>query len=246
MRRQAEPETVLNSVVKELQTLIADTLPPGAQLLTEAELADRFGVSRATIREALKVLAGTGVLDMGRGRKTVVRSPDPSVLAGHLALIVRRDPQRVLELAEIQDALNMLAASLAAKHGRRHLDSLARAEQYVTQMEQADSRKLFAEANARFHRALEDATENELLAYMLDAIQKTIDEAVETGFESRINPTFPASPEGAVDVHRAVLEAVDAEDERLAEKVMRAHAAEMHKDVRSRVRALLSRGMLSP
>jgi GntR family transcriptional regulator, transcriptional repressor for pyruvate dehydrogenase complex len=238
---QHAPVTVLESVVKRLQTLVADTLPPGAQMPTEAELSTRFGVSRATVREALKVLAGIGVLDMGRGRKTVVRAPSPSVLAGNLAVVVRRDPRRVLELAEIQDALNLLAATLAATHGRRHLDSLAVAEDYLTRMEQADDRKMFAEANAGFHRALEIATENEMLGYLLDAIEQVLEEVAETGFESRLNPTYSSSPEGAVAVHRAVLEAVHSEDERLAESAMKSHATEMRSDMRARVRALLAR-----
>jgi GntR family transcriptional repressor for pyruvate dehydrogenase complex len=237
---QGADESRLGSVVKSLQTLIADTLPPGSQLPTEAQLAERFGVSRATIREALKVLAGTGVLDMGRGRKTVVRSPSPSVLANQLAMVVRRDPRRVLELTEIQDALNLLVATLAAQHGRRHLDDLLLAEQYLEQMERADNRESFAEANAGFHRALAAATENTLLAFLLDAVEQTLHEVAETGFESRLTPTFPTGPEGAARVHRAILEAVHSEDQRVATKAMREHAREMRKDVRSRVRALLS------
>ena len=148
--RDPEPSTtLLEGVVKDLQILIADTLQPGSQLPTEAELADRFGVSRATLREALKVLAGTGVLDMGRGRKTVVRAPTSAVMAGQLSMIVRRDPRRVLELTEIQDCLHNLVATLATRHGRMHLDKLALAERYLEDMAKADSRESFSRHSRR-------------------------------------------------------------------------------------------------
>ena len=239
--RDPEPSTtLLEGVVKDLQILIADTLQPGSQLPTEAELADRFGVSRATLREALKVLAGTGVLDMGRGRKTVVREPTSAVMAGQLSMIVRRDPRRVLELTEIQDSLHNLVATLATRYGRMHLDKLALAEGYLDDMAKADSRESFSRANAGFHRALADSTENKLLAYVLDAIEQTLDEVADTGFESQLTPLRPGGPEGALEVHRAILEAVHSENQQLAAKAMRAHAQEMRRGVRSRIRALVS------
>jgi GntR family transcriptional regulator len=56
-----------------LRTSIADgSLPPGSQLPTEAELQDKFGVSRSVVRQALAALAGEGLIQRGRGRGSVV------------------------------------------------------------------------------------------------------------------------------------------------------------------------------
>ncbi|WP_433887549.1 FadR/GntR family transcriptional regulator [Streptomyces sp. CA-111067] len=233
---------LLDRTVQSLRAVIADELVPGAQLPAEAALAERFGVSRPTIREALRVLAGTGVVRMQRGRRAVVLEPSAEAMSVPLSMLVRTDPRHVMELTEVQDALYMLVATLAAQNGRRHLSRLADAEVHLTHMEQAQDRRSFDTANTRFHRTLAECTDNQTLVFLLEAIDITLTETSHSGFESQLAPGQGRKPPGSVEVHRAILEAVHSESPQQAARAMRSHAQHMRKGVRDRVRALLQRG----
>ena len=79
----SEPSAV-ERVVGRLMELILGELAPGTRLPSEAELARQYEVSRLTVREAVKVLAGRGLLEVSRGRRAVVREPDGSAFGDFL------------------------------------------------------------------------------------------------------------------------------------------------------------------
>ena len=70
-RRRDEGGTATANVADELVRLIMGELAPGASLPSEAELAIQHGVSRVTVREAVKMVAGRGLLDLARGRRAI-------------------------------------------------------------------------------------------------------------------------------------------------------------------------------
>ena len=59
-------------------------MSPGMNLPSEADIAMQFGVSRLTVREALKMVAGRGLLDIGRGRRAIVNQPSGMAFADFL------------------------------------------------------------------------------------------------------------------------------------------------------------------
>lgn len=92
--RRDEPQaTAASSVADELLALIMGQLAPGASLPSEADLAERYDVSRLTVREAVKMLAGRGLLELARGRRAVVREPDGSAFGDFLSSIIQYDPK---------------------------------------------------------------------------------------------------------------------------------------------------------
>ena len=68
-RRDDPPATAASTVADELLSLILGELAPGASLPSESDLAQRYDVSRLTVREAVKMLAGRGLLELARGAK---------------------------------------------------------------------------------------------------------------------------------------------------------------------------------
>jgi GntR family transcriptional repressor for pyruvate dehydrogenase complex len=94
-RKDASPT---NATVDALNKLVIEELEPGSQLPSEASLAESLGVSRLTVREALKVLSGRGLVELQRGKRAVVREPDSSVLSVYLKAALRRDPRGFIEL----------------------------------------------------------------------------------------------------------------------------------------------------
>lgn len=89
-----EGPTAASSVADHLATHILEQLAPGASLPSEAELALHYQVSRLTIREAVKLLAGRGLLELARGRRAVVREPNGAAFADFLTTLIQHDPRK--------------------------------------------------------------------------------------------------------------------------------------------------------
>jgi DNA-binding GntR family transcriptional regulator len=131
--------------------ILTGDLSPG-QALVETELAARFGVSKTPVREALKTLAGTGLVDMSQYKGATVRTVD--------AAMARQvyDVRLLLEPEALGRSVRRAACLAAAG------DALDRAEA-------SDDRAERALANREFHRALYLPCGNPLLARMLDDIR---------------------------------------------------------------------------
>src|SRR5579885_1859440 len=83
-------ERLYETVVSQLETLIIDLqLAPGTALPPERQLAERFGVSRTAIREAVKVLAQKGLVDVQQGRGILVAHPDHHSISESIHLLMR-------------------------------------------------------------------------------------------------------------------------------------------------------------
>src|SRR6185295_19952419 len=95
--------------LREIQRMITEEYPePGSRLPREAELADRFRVSRIVIREAMKILEDRGVVEVRAGRGTITVAPTPARVKASLLRLFRDQPipslremERMLELREV-------------------------------------------------------------------------------------------------------------------------------------------------
>ncbi|NEB74489.1 FadR family transcriptional regulator [Streptomyces sp. SID14478] len=148
-------------------------LGPGDPLPTEAELRERFGVSRNSLREALKSLQATHVVEIRRGFGTYVGSMSLEPLIDGLAFRTvvghRRGEDSLLELLQLREALEAgLMSSLA---GRLDEDSLAALDGLVRRMhdEVAAHGAIDAATDRAFHLALYGPLANRLLSELLDA-----------------------------------------------------------------------------
>lgn len=131
--------------------ILTGQLSPG-QPLVEADLAAQFGVSKTPVREALKTLAGTGLVVMSQYKGVTVRTVD--------AVMAR----------EIYD-VRLLLEPEALRRSIVRKESLAAAEDALVRAEGAEDRADRSLANRDFHRALYLPCGNPLLARMLDEVR---------------------------------------------------------------------------
>jgi DNA-binding FadR family transcriptional regulator len=152
---------------------------PDARLPGEQELARRFGVSRPTLREALKRLAAQNLIRTRRGAAggTFVNrigwAEARDGIAGATTLLLSTtplDPERVAEARLV--LLSACAPLAAARRGAAHLEAM-RAEIAVQRAEET-SDEAFCASDVRFHRALAEATGNPLLALQLAGVIEAI------------------------------------------------------------------------
>ncbi len=182
-----------------LEAIDQGTYRPGDRLV-ESDLADRFGVSRTPIREALQRLETQGVVTRD-GRSLVVSSLDHDQLG---------------ELYVVRAELEGLAARLAAQHAApeevRVLWEMARRDRDLV-----DRPEPLARANKRFHRQIHLASHNRYLIQQLEMVHRSM----------ALMATTSLAAEGrgakALEEHDAIIRAIEARDGAAAEAAIRAH-----------------------
>jgi DNA-binding GntR family transcriptional regulator len=182
-----------------LEDIRSGALAPGARL-RETELADRLGISRTPVREAIRQLEADGLV---------------THLPRQGATIRRLDHAEVVELYEMRAVLEGTAARLAARAASEI--ELAELAALNAELEAAPAGPQAREVNRQFHRSLLDAARNRFLLKSVSALQKTL---LILGPSTLADPSRAAA---AVAEHAAVLTALRARDGAAAEAAMRAH-----------------------
>ena len=219
--------------------IIASSLTVGDALPTEAELTAQLGVSRGSLREALKSLEARGIVEVVHGRGMYVgrMSMDALVdgLAFHTQIGSASDSRRLAaELIDVRDLIeSALIRRVAAGPSRAGLEGL---EQIVVRMEDVTSAAdHFQELDRDFHRALYDPLDNRVVTLLIKAFWDVLEGA---------RPALPAQiADRAADAahHRAILEAVRLGDPGAACEAMTAHFASTHEWIQA-PRSRLSNG----
>lgn len=210
--------------------ILGGDIPEGATLDLVA-LQSELDVSLTALRESLKVLAAKGMVDARQKRGTFVRARgdwnllDADVLRWQFEGGRTTDADRALlrDLAEVRAVIEPAAVRLAAQ--RRTESDLVALDEALRAMDEDHSDAGHAvEADLAFHRALLDATHNELLERMEMVIESGL------AHRDRIVHSSPHS-ENPVPAHRAVLDAVREQDADAAEAAMRALLEQAGRDL---------------
>lgn len=187
------------------------TWPVGGKLPSEPCLAQQMGVGRSTVREAVRVLAHAGVLEVRQGSGTFVRTT-----TGDFAMRLQR--AEAAEVYEVRRALEVEAAALAAR--RRTDDDLAAIEEALqrraTEREKGRGHD-FLVADVAFHKAVVDAAHNPLLSTLYASSIAAIERAIEGVIADPSLATIPAG------VHEQLAVAIRARDPRAAIAAVREH-----------------------
>jgi DNA-binding FadR family transcriptional regulator len=243
-RRESLPGTAASNVADALVGIILGRLSPGDALPSEAELANQFSVSRLTVREAVKMLEGRGLLELARGRRAVVREPDGAAFSDFLVSLIRNDPRGLFDLVELRLALETMSARFAARRASRAaLQSLEAAMQGMRDTNEEYNRAIAAGEDAepadrrfhdfdlQFHEALATASGNRVVAFLFEAMSNSLRESFSM---SRRGQSMRGSPrEDTVKAHQAVLDAIRAGNERAAGEAMLRHLTDTERDIRS-------------
>jgi GntR family transcriptional repressor for pyruvate dehydrogenase complex len=208
-----------DTVVDQLLSALGEgRLAPGAELPAESELARSFGVSKTVVREALGRLAVMGVVHIQQGRPTTVCMPSAAPLTALLDLTLRLRPDGVRQAIELRRALETEIAGLAAENATPHdIDEL---HALLGRMrEHAEGLDTWVEADYAFHRKLAEISGNELMHFLMQAIEKPAREAMRRLTERREMRNAPAT----LARHVAIVEAIAARDPTAAKAAMHVH-----------------------
>jgi DNA-binding FadR family transcriptional regulator len=183
-----------------------DTYLPGQIMPTEPELAESLGVSRTTVRDAIKVLSGKGLVRTARRYGTRVRSVedwnllDADVVSWHEPV----HPRLVTMFAETTELRIILEPAAAELASQRASDEQVRVIMEAAQAlhpEEDDVPTMFA-ADCRFHTTILDATGNGMLRQMRPLITTMLRISYEYGVLQQ--PSEPVSRDGHIKVAEAI------------------------------------------
>lgn len=163
--------SVTTKAVDSIRDMISSgKLGPGDRLPPEHELAEQLGVSRGSLREAVRALSQISVLDVRRGDGTYVTSLEPEeLLSGLVFAIELLEARDVDEVVEVRRLLLPPAAALAAT--RATGEQLAEMRRIVEDLQRTNLPDEVAELHRRFQQTVAEATGNETLSSVLRALQ---------------------------------------------------------------------------
>ena len=151
------------AITKIKDLIVEGEFAPGDRLPKETELAERLGLSRSSLREAVRALSLVGVLDARQGDGTYVTSLEPELLlAGTSFLGDLVTGPTLLELCEVRRILEPAATALATPRLRE--EDFEALEESLERMDDADSTQAFIDADVDFHRVIVSACGNATLA----------------------------------------------------------------------------------
>jgi DNA-binding FadR family transcriptional regulator len=212
-------------VLKQLRREIATgELEPGANMPTEGELMERFSVSRATIREAMRVLETDGFVSTRRGLRygATVSRPNGATSARVVAMMLRQQGATVGDVYTARIAVESYAARLLAESDNK--DAVVQLAELVTaEREAVDDPQLWGTAVARFHRAVTELCGNITLGIM--GLQ--LNEIAERQIKVEMRRTNKARQKKHLcqvdDMHDQLVELITAGDGDGAEALWREH-----------------------
>ncbi len=223
-------------IAEALRAAILDgTLAVDERLPTETELAARFGVSRPTIREALKRLAAQNLIRSRRGPaggtfvNRLGQTEARETLRGLVTLMVGMDTVTLTDVAEARAELERVCARLAARR-RTDADLFALRAALDDQREPTLSDEAFCAADVRFHRAVVEAAHNAMLGFQMVGVVEALQPVVNM-IINRVR-----ARDRIIAAHASVLAAIEAGDATAADAAMAtltAYVAERAGEARS-------------
>lgn len=223
-------ETTGRALQQQIKQLILDRgLRPGEPMPTETDLVQALGVSRNSLREALKALQALDIVEIRHGFGTYVGpvslAPLTDGLTFRILLATLEDRRGIRELLDVRETLEVgLIRRAAAATGDGELAALA---EIVERMDAAADRgEQFPVEDRRFHETLYEPLGNTLVVQLLRSFWEVF-HRVEGDLPD------PPDPKEVAGWHRAIVDALSARDVTAAEQALRDHFQQIQRRVAS-------------
>ncbi len=210
-----------------LQRIVSEEFPRGTLLPSERELQDDYQVSRAVVREAIKLLASRKLVTISRGQGSVVASDFTEPVIDALLLAFHRSQIRPEDIYSVRGLLEPQAAALAAQNATlpqiRRLSELANNFEKISFESGTDRNKeslvQWGKLDREFHQLLAEASQNAVLGILIAVIIGIVWNAISNKMPEPAPDRFVV----AVQQHKAIALAIAHHDAEAARKMMLDH-----------------------
>jgi len=226
MFKSVRPARISQTIVDQIkEAIFQKRIKTGDKLPSERQMMEQFETSRVTVREALKNLENSGILDIRRGTQggAFVRDPDVKFISGFLQDLFSMGNITVFDLTEARMAVEPFSVKIATERIKE--DSLEQIKQNIRETREClkshhatDARLLTLE----YHRLIAQASGNPVIFFMVDSIMDIMENNVST-------IGIPAeSIEKTLYYHEGIYDAVMKRDPHRAQALMLKHIQEIH------------------
>ncbi|MEB3102553.1 FadR/GntR family transcriptional regulator [Ferviditalea candida] len=157
--------------------LITKKLKIGQKIPTEIELSETWGISRASLREAMRVLDVLGIIEAKSGEGTIIKQADPENLKNIMSLVALSRGIDTVELYEVRTVIEMYSVRLAAM--RRSDQDLSVLKEHLVKMDKVYANKeREIELDFYFHRSIVEASKNKIMIMLMEMISGLLEEQI--------------------------------------------------------------------
>lgn len=214
--RAVERTTLVDVIIEQIKgSILKGDLEPGVKLPTERELAEKFSVSRTTVREVLKGLLGIGVLTHNR-EGTFISNDVSSLFTDHLTQKLILGRINITDLFETRKILEVQNVALACERGpSEDMENIyARLKRNIEALDDDDK---FNCTDIAFHEAIAFAAQNRVLFELFTAVRHLVWEANKSIEDTDILKKI------SLEFHKGIYEAIKERDAERAKRIMLEH-----------------------
>lgn len=210
---------VYEQVIEQIKQMIADgTLKRGDKLPSERDLVRQLGISRASIREALRALEIIGLIESKQGEGNFIRKNFDNGLVEPLSIMFMLNQSKPREIFELRKVVEIETAALAAK--RINENELETLRNLIVKMEKSDDETIKVKTDKEFHYTIAHASGNFVIINILNTISTLIDEFIK---DARKEILIKYSNSIINKQHEAIYNALKQHNPEEATKAMRKH-----------------------
>ncbi len=222
LRQNDKIEQILNIIHEHI---FEGKLQPGTELPSEKSLSEQLGVSRFSLREALRVAQAQGLIEINQGKKPVVAHPSAAPAAYMLKIALKRSSQSLFDLVTARAGLECKIVRIAAE--KITDETLMQLEENIKLMEiTGRDISYYVDKDTEFHDMILKSTESLVFEIMLSSVNELLR-------ESRKATLRGGGIERACKAHLEIFNALKAHDPDLSEKQMQQHLKNAEEDLKA-------------
>jgi GntR family transcriptional repressor for pyruvate dehydrogenase complex len=211
---------VYEQVIEQIKSKIkSGEIKKGDRLPSEREMSELIGVSRTSVREAIRALEVVGLVESKQGAGNYIKTNFDNSLFEPLSVMFMLQESSVKEMYDLRETLELECAKLSAKNIEDN--ELALLTAIVDRMYLAGSEEESLELDIKFHYLIAKTSRNVLLINMLDVISQLMDEFIQ---KSRMQILHEGNTkESLLEIHENLLRALKCRDESKVCNAMKEH-----------------------
>lgn len=221
MPKPVKVKKIYEEVIEQIKKLIIDgKLQPGDKLMSERELTEKLGVSRASVREAFSAMALMGIITIRPGEGSFVRQASYEGMLEPLFFLLQRDVDNVMQLLEVRKILEVEIVALAATRATEEdIEDIRHALNKM--VDEVNAGEIGDVTDAEFHFAVVQAAHNPILVTLISTISEMMTKTLR--FSRQRMFLVENMPNILYDAHCLIFNAIVDKEAHKASKLMYDH-----------------------
>lgn len=218
---------VYEQVIEQIEGMITNgILKKGDRLPSERELVEQLGISRASIREALRSLEIIGLIESKQGEGNFIRENFDNTLFEPLSIMFMLNDCKIEEIFELRKVIEIETAALAAK--KITTEEINKLQMLVDNMKTSEDEDERVKDDAKFHYTIAKASGNFLILSILNTVSSLMDSFIKDARKNIINNQLKDSIDNE---HEEILNALKTHNPDKASESMRKHMNLINKNL---------------